>query len=95
MTLISEWAQRWGIPPEAIADLQQTLVTQTPDPKTQLREAIAWWGGYQRAAGRPDAESYRRFWFAFGTDVLSAQALGTKEAQELTGRINSHLQEMK
>ncbi len=31
MTLISQWAQRWGIPPEAIADLQQTLISQTPD----------------------------------------------------------------
>lgn len=39
--LISEWAQRWGIPPEAIADLQQTLVTQTPDPKTQQGESEA------------------------------------------------------
>jgi hypothetical protein len=60
----------------------------------QLREAIAWWAGYQRAAGRPDSESYRRVWFAFGTDVLSAQALGTKEAVELTSLINSHLEEI-
>jgi DNA repair protein RadD len=61
----------------------------------QLREAIAWWAGYQRAAGRPDSESYRRFYFKFnGTDVLSAQALGTKEALELTGLINSHLEEL-
>lgn len=60
----------------------------------QLREAIAWWGGYQRAAGRPDAESYRRFWFAFGTDVLSAQALGTKDALKLAGRINTKIEEL-
>jgi superfamily II DNA or RNA helicase len=53
-----------------------------------LRESIAWWAGYQRAAGRPDWESYRRFYHAFGIDVLSAQALGRPAAEELTGRIN-------
>lgn len=37
--LINHWAQRWGIPPEAIADLQQTLITQTPDPATQPGES--------------------------------------------------------
>ena len=61
----------------------------------ELRESIALWAGYQRAAGRPDAESYRRFWFAFGTDVLSAQALNTREATELTERINTKLKELK
>lgn len=56
-----------------------------------LRHSIAWWAGYQRAAGRPDSESYRRFFFAFGVDVLTAQALNTREAIELAGRINEHL----
>lgn len=56
-----------------------------------LRESIAWWAGHQRAAGRADSESYRRFYFAFGIDVLGAQALGTKEAAELTDRINQHI----
>jgi superfamily II DNA or RNA helicase len=60
-----------------------------------LRETIAWWAGYQRAAGRPDSESYRRFYFKFGTDVLSAQALGTADAVELAERINSHLEGLK
>jgi DNA repair protein RadD len=62
--------------------------------QAQLREAIAWWAGYQRAEGRPDSESYRRFFFAFGIDVMGAQALGTKEALDLTERINSHLEEL-
>lgn len=54
-----------------------------------LRDSIALWGGVQRAAGRPDSESYRRFFFAFGVDVLSAQALNTKEALELNDRIRA------
>jgi len=60
----------------------------------ELRDAIALWAGHQRAAGRPDRESYRRFFFRYGIDVLSAQALGTKEAAELKGRINTHLEEL-
>lgn len=56
-----------------------------------LRHSIAWWAGYQRAMGRNDSESYRRFYFAFGVDVMTAQALNTKEAIDLAGRINEHL----
>jgi len=41
MTLITEWANRWGISPEAIKDLQDTLASQTPDPKTLPGESEA------------------------------------------------------
>lgn len=53
-----------------------------------LREAVAWWAGHRRAAGDPDAVSYRRFYHLFGTDVLSAQALGRADAELLTEKIN-------
>ncbi len=56
-----------------------------------LRLSIAWWGAYQREAGRPDFESYRRFYFKFGIDVLTAQTLKTKEALQLASNINNHL----
>lgn len=56
-----------------------------------LRESLAWWGGYQRALGRPDSESYRRFYFTFGIDILSAQALGEKDAVDLRARVDKHL----
>jgi len=54
-----------------------------------LRDAIALWAGHQRAAGRDDSESYRRFWFNFGVDVMGAQALGRPEAEALTEKINN------
>lgn len=41
MTPLYDWAQRWGIPPEAIADLQNLLIQQTPDPATQPGESEA------------------------------------------------------
>lgn len=56
--------------------------------QAELRESIAWWAAYQRQAGRPDSESYRRFWFLFGTDVLTAQTLKPTEARELKLRVD-------
>lgn len=53
-----------------------------------LREAIAWWAGHQRNLGHPDSESYKRFWFMFGTDVMTAQTLGRTDAALLAARIN-------
>lgn len=73
---------------------QMSLVkkhAQKQETQRILREAIAWWGGHQRAAGREDSESYRRFYFKFNIDVLSAQALGTKDATALAERINSDI----
>jgi len=61
------------------------------DAQKALRESMAWWAGHQRAAGRTDAQSYRLFWFKFGIDALSAQALGATEAIELAERINNSI----
>lgn len=57
----------------------------------QLRESIALWAGHQRHFGRPDSESYRRFYFKFGIDVLSAQALMAKDANVLNEKIRGEL----
>lgn len=56
-----------------------------------LRERIALWAGYQRHLGRDDNETMRRFYFTFGTDVMTAQTLGVREAEELTARISDKL----
>lgn len=57
--------------------------------QNDLRASIALWAGYQRALNRPDSESYRRFYFRYGLDVLSAMALGRREAEELKLRIDN------
>lgn len=59
-----------------------------------LGSSIAWWAGYQRSYGRSDDESYRRFYITFGIDVLSAQALKTREALALAEKINNKLGEL-
>lgn len=56
-----------------------------------LRDSIALWAGVQRHHGRPDSESYRRFYFSYGVDVLSAQALRADDAEELNERIRKGL----
>lgn len=62
--------------------------------QTALRHSIAWWGGYHRAAGREDSEIYKRFYFAFGVDMMTAQALKAVDALALAERINGHLGDM-
>jgi DNA repair protein RadD len=52
-----------------------------------LRAQIALWAGYQKHLGRNESETYRRFFFMFGTDILTAQTLGRSEATELAERI--------
>ena len=72
-----------------LAGVKRHVATQ--EAQEALRVSIAWWAGYQRAQGRSDSESYRRFYFKFGTDVLSAQTLKASDAIELAGRVNEHL----
>lgn len=48
-----------------------------------LRIAISEWAGVWHAKGESDSEIHKRFYYTFGTDLLTAQTLGAKEAQEL------------
>jgi superfamily II DNA or RNA helicase len=76
----------WGATP-VVEGAVRKRHRERQESQTVLREAIAVWAGHQRAAGRPDSESYRRFWHAFGIDVMSAQALGAREAETLAGKV--------
>lgn len=57
-----------------------------------LRDAIALWAGWNQHQGRSDAEGYRRFFYKFGTDVLSAQMLKASEAGALEAKVRAELQ---
>jgi len=61
----------------------------------KLRDAMAWWAGYQQALGRDLRESQVRFYHAFGVDVMSAQALSRKDATALAGKIQAHIERLK
>ena len=90
----------------AIEEIDQNCPIKVTDPRTvamakhwrerqeaqhELREAIALWAGVQRDMGRPDSEIYRRFYHSFGTDVMSAQTLGRKDADNMKEKINAYL----
>lgn len=72
-----------------LAQVKQHVARQ--EAQATLRDTLSWWGGYQRALGRDDSESYRRFYFTFGIDILSAQALNQKDALDLKQRVDKHL----
>lgn len=55
--------------------------------QVSLRNAISWWAGWQRHLGRPDNESYRRFFHSFGVDAATAQTLGKNDASVLADKI--------
>lgn len=57
----------------------------------RLRDALSWWGGVKRWQGVSDAQSYREFYFQFGIDVLSAQALPRADAEVLAARVYQHM----
>jgi DNA repair protein RadD len=57
----------------------------------ELRKLIALWAGYYRDQLCDDGEIYRRFYFKFGVDVLSAQALGANAADALYDKINTEI----
>ena len=59
-----------------------------------LRASMAWWGGYHRAAGKDNSEIYRRFFFAFSVDMMTAQTLKTSDALALAERVNFKLGEL-
>jgi superfamily II DNA or RNA helicase len=55
--------------------------------QTTLANVIAIWAGKQRALGRADDESYRRFWHWTGHDVLTALSLSRADMDALAARI--------
>jgi hypothetical protein len=57
--------------------------------KTALQESIGWWAAWQNQRGRSDSEGYRRFYYRFGVDVLTAQMQSAKEMQELKNTIDN------
>ena len=60
--------------------------------QAELCGPLALWAGWQAHQGRADSESYKRFYFRYGIDVLSAQALSRADAEALTGRVQQELQ---
>ena len=68
------------------------LHVENQEAQADLRETMAWWGGLQRSLGRSDSEAYKRFYFTFGVDWMTAQTLKRTEAEALNERLNGELE---
>lgn len=55
-----------------------------------LRQAVTAWTRRQLDAGLKDREIHKLFYFRFGVDVLSAQALNRKDAETLTAKVQAN-----
>jgi DNA repair protein RadD len=64
---------------------------QATEARGSLAEAMALWGGKWHEAGDTDRMIQRRFYLAFGVDVLSAQALNRADAEELEAKVRGTL----
>lgn len=58
----------------------------------RLDDSIALWAGHQRAQGRDDQQSYRRFYLTTGVDVLTARSLPRADMEKLATQIEGWLQ---
>lgn len=58
------------------------------DAQKTLRSRIAQWAGYYKIKNFSDADMQRLFFYEFNIDVLTAQTLGKKDAEELKSRID-------
>lgn len=59
--------------------------------QVDLADAIDLWGGWQMAQGFSDREAYKRFYFAFGVDVMTARTLGRGDAETLAAKVRDVL----
>ena len=58
----------------------------------QLRTSIQWWAGLQNYKGYDDNQAYKLFYWRFGMDVMTAQALSTAQAIELNDKIRKDME---
>lgn len=75
-----------ALPPNAEGALRRRWI-ERQQAQQALRSHIAIWAGWRRGEGMCDAEIYRRFFFKFGVDIMTAQTLNRSDADELRERI--------
>ena len=59
--------------------------------QADLRETLALYGGWRTGEGETLSQAHRRFYLTFGTDVMTAQTLGAREADVLREKIAAAL----
>lgn len=75
--------------PEAGRIRAQRLHYERQKASDELRETIAQWAGQQRASGLCDRSIMKKFYYAFGVDLLSCQTGTANEQTQLKNRIEN------
>jgi superfamily II DNA or RNA helicase len=60
----------------------------------ELKQIIALWAGFLRHQGKDDSEIYKRFYFTFGIDIMTAQTLSASDADKLWDKIQQDIDGM-
>ncbi|HFW5086742.1 TPA: Hint domain-containing homing endonuclease [Salmonella enterica subsp. enterica serovar Javiana] len=89
-TAVKEQMLNAGAPAVAAYSAMKNIQAMN-DAQRKLRSMITTWAGLQRDKGVSDDSAYKMFYQVFGVDVLSAQALRAREANELAARVASSL----
>ena len=77
---------RQGVPQIGImANVKRHIARQ--ETVGTLRDILALWGGYERAAGLSDKEIMRKFYLTYGVDLWTAQTLKQDEMLSLAERV--------
>jgi len=76
---------------DGVIKAQVKIHAERQESQRELRGIISWWAGHRKAEGRSLSESHRLFFHKYGIDVMSAQALKTKDSQLLTQQIKGDL----
>jgi superfamily II DNA or RNA helicase len=79
-----------GLPLAARGNLVRTH-EERQQAQNSLRKTMSLWGGWNHSLERSQAEGHRRFFYAFGIDVMTAQTLNSEKARELETRIREDL----
>jgi len=76
-------------PTDAVQGAMMRNHLMRQDAQRQLRETMAFYGGWRKHHGDDPGMTQRRFYHSFGVDVMTAQTLGAREALELGARIHA------
>lgn len=81
---------RQGVPQIGImANVKRHIARQ--ETVGTLRDILALWGGYERAAGLSDKEIMRKFYLTYGVDLWTAQTLKQDEMLSLAERVQRNM----
>ena len=91
--LLAQRMRAGGAPPIVVASANKNHRART-EAQRLLRDRIAWWAAWYNMKGQSDSEIQRRFWFTFGTDVMTAQTLGRNEAIALSLVVDQQIERL-